>query len=179
MTVIPFLQYRAFRPDDIEAMTSALEEVCKALDLAEDAKTERELVANQITALAHQGERSAEDLRDRVLREFRHEDVGVKRARARVSHLPSYGWPRQWPRDHCGMRGRPRGHSSGAELDEWWGLRAMGRRASCCSVTRNAVVRRRRWGTIEAAREGRENVGGRWPQAQSERLRPINIGGPE
>ena len=31
MTIVPFLEDRAFRPQDIQAMSTALEDVCKTL----------------------------------------------------------------------------------------------------------------------------------------------------
>jgi hypothetical protein len=70
MTIVPFLQDKAFGPQDIQAMSTALEEVCKTLNLADEAKSERELIAKKIVALAHQGERNVARLRDRLLREF-------------------------------------------------------------------------------------------------------------
>jgi hypothetical protein len=51
-------------------MSTALEEVCKILNLADEAESERELLAKKIIAFAHQGERCAALLRDRVLREL-------------------------------------------------------------------------------------------------------------
>jgi hypothetical protein len=42
MTVIPFLEGRAFRPQDIQAMSTALEDVCRTLNLGDKAKRERE-----------------------------------------------------------------------------------------------------------------------------------------
>jgi ABC-type hemin transport system substrate-binding protein len=69
MTIVPFLQGRAFGPPDIQAMSKALEDVCRILSLPEKAKSERELLAKKIVALAQQGE-SAALLRDRVLREM-------------------------------------------------------------------------------------------------------------
>ena len=59
-----------FRPQDIQAMSTALEDICKILNLADEAKSERELLAKKIIALAHQGERNAALLRDRMLREI-------------------------------------------------------------------------------------------------------------
>ncbi len=59
-----------FGPQDIQAMSTALEEVCKALDLRDDAKSEREILAKKIVSLARQGECNAGLLRERVLREF-------------------------------------------------------------------------------------------------------------
>jgi hypothetical protein len=70
MTIAPFLEDKVFGPQDIRAMSTALEEVCKILNLADEAKSERELLAKKIIAFAHQGERCAALLRDRVLREL-------------------------------------------------------------------------------------------------------------
>ena len=70
MTIVPFLNGRVFAPHDIQAMSMALEDVCKILNVAEEAKSERELLAKKIVALAHQGERNAAPLRDRTLREI-------------------------------------------------------------------------------------------------------------
>ena len=69
MTVARF-QDNVFGPQDIQAMSTALEDVCKILDLSDEAKSERELLAQNILALAHQGERNAALLRDRTLREI-------------------------------------------------------------------------------------------------------------
>ena len=61
---------KVFGPQDIQAMSTALEDVCKILDLSDEAKSEREFLAQNILALAHHGERSAALLRDRTLREI-------------------------------------------------------------------------------------------------------------
>jgi len=70
MTIVPFLNGRVFAPHDIQAMSTALEDVCKTLNLADEAKSERELLAKKIIALARQGECSAALLRDGMLREI-------------------------------------------------------------------------------------------------------------
>jgi hypothetical protein len=57
-----------FSPDDIQAMSMALDDVCKALRLDDDA-TAKEAVAIRIIELARRGERSPTKLRDRVLAE--------------------------------------------------------------------------------------------------------------
>ena len=69
MTIAPFLKDNVFGPQDIRAMSTALEDVCKILNLPDQAKSDRELLAQKIVGLAHQGERNAALLRDRVLRE--------------------------------------------------------------------------------------------------------------
>jgi len=70
MTIVPFLEGKVFDPRDIQAMSTALEDICKTLNLAEEAKSERELLAKKIIFLAGQGERSAALLRDHMLREI-------------------------------------------------------------------------------------------------------------
>ena len=72
MTIVPFLRDSVFGPRDIQAMSTALEDVCKILNLADEAKSEKELLAKKIIALAHQGPRDAALLRDRMLREIAH-----------------------------------------------------------------------------------------------------------
>jgi len=67
-TIIPFLQDDAFDPDALQAMSTALEEVCRALQVNGDQRA-RELMAVRIIELARRGERDPEQLRDRVLRE--------------------------------------------------------------------------------------------------------------
>lgn len=58
-----------FEPKDIKAMSLALDDVCKELNLTDDKKAEREVIAERIIALTRRGERSPTRLRDRVLRE--------------------------------------------------------------------------------------------------------------
>jgi hypothetical protein len=68
-TIVPFLpDDPVFEPQDIEAMSKALDEVCKALNLNGDA-TAKEVVATRIIDLARRGERNAIQLRDRVIAE--------------------------------------------------------------------------------------------------------------
>ena len=50
-------------------MSTALEDICKILNLSDEAKGERELLAKRIIASAHQGERSAALPRDRTCSE--------------------------------------------------------------------------------------------------------------
>ena len=70
MTIVSFLEGRAFRQQDIQAMSTALEDVCKTLNLSDKAKREREYLAKRIITLAQQGERNAALLRDRMLKEL-------------------------------------------------------------------------------------------------------------
>jgi len=68
--IIPFLKDDAFvfDPADIKAMSMALDDICKSLELNGD-KAARETVAVRIIELARRGERSPTRLRDRVLAE--------------------------------------------------------------------------------------------------------------
>ena len=61
---------KGFDPHDIKAMSMALEDVCKALKVAEGTKTAREVIAGRIIELARGGERSPTKLRDRLLEEL-------------------------------------------------------------------------------------------------------------
>jgi hypothetical protein len=68
-TIKPFLERESvFGPSDINAMSIALDEVCKALRLDGNAKA-KEVVAIRIIELARRGERSPTRLRDRLLTE--------------------------------------------------------------------------------------------------------------
>jgi ABC-type hemin transport system substrate-binding protein len=70
MTVVPLLKDNVFGPQDIQAMSTALEDVCNILDLPNEAKSDRELLAKKLVALAQQVPRDAALLRDRMLREI-------------------------------------------------------------------------------------------------------------
>ena len=76
MTIVSFLEGRAFGPHDIQAMSTALEDVCKTLNLGDQAKREREYVAKRIITLAQQGERNAALLRERMLKELLYAEEG-------------------------------------------------------------------------------------------------------
>jgi hypothetical protein len=77
MTIVPFLNGKVFGPEDTQAMSVALEDVCKILNLAEGAKSERALLAQQkIVAIAPQGECNSALLRDRTLREVAYGEGG-------------------------------------------------------------------------------------------------------
>jgi len=67
-TIVPFLQEAVFEPGDIRAMSIALDDVCKALNINGDG-TPKEVIAIRIIELARRGERSPTKLRDRVLQE--------------------------------------------------------------------------------------------------------------
>jgi hypothetical protein len=69
MTAIrPYLRDAVFDQKDISAMSMALDDVCKALNILDDRQA-REVIAERIIALARDGERSPALLRDKVLRE--------------------------------------------------------------------------------------------------------------
>ncbi len=70
MSIVPFLKDNVFGPSDIQAMSKALEDVCKILNLPHESKSERELLAKRIVVFFHQGERAASPLRDRMLRDI-------------------------------------------------------------------------------------------------------------
>jgi hypothetical protein len=76
MTIVPFLNGKVFGPEDIQAMSTVLEDVCKILNLADEATSERELLAKKIIALARQSEPNAALLRDRILSELAYAQVG-------------------------------------------------------------------------------------------------------
>jgi hypothetical protein len=69
-TILPFLKEQsAFDPEATSSMSIAFEAVCNALRLPVGDARGRETVAARIIELARRGERNAERLRDRVLRE--------------------------------------------------------------------------------------------------------------
>jgi hypothetical protein len=70
MTIVPFLTDNVFGPRDIQALSTALEAVCKILNLADEARSEKEFLAKKLVALAPQVPRDAALLRDRMLRQI-------------------------------------------------------------------------------------------------------------
>lgn len=69
--IVPFLRNRAFGPQDIQAMSLALDEVCLALDVPQGDNEVRRVVAERIIALAQGGACNAAVLRERLLNESR------------------------------------------------------------------------------------------------------------
>jgi hypothetical protein len=67
-TIIPFMVDTVFGPDDIKAMSMALDDVCRELRVNGDGHA-KEIIAGRIIELARRGERSPTKLRDRVLHE--------------------------------------------------------------------------------------------------------------
>jgi hypothetical protein len=66
-TILPYLRDAVFEQKDITAMSMALDDVCKSLNILDGLA--REVIAERIIALATTGERSPTRLRDRVLHE--------------------------------------------------------------------------------------------------------------
>jgi hypothetical protein len=76
MTVVPFLNGRVFEQKDIQAMSTALNDLCAILGPVAEDKSDRELLAKKVILLAQGGERDASLLRDRILREIASGDGG-------------------------------------------------------------------------------------------------------
>ena len=70
MSVAWFSEDGWFGPDEIKAMSIALDLVCSKLDLTNHKREEREVLSRRIIALARTGERDPAVLRDGVLREL-------------------------------------------------------------------------------------------------------------
>jgi hypothetical protein len=67
-TILPFVKGGVFDHEDITAMSMALDDVCKTLNLRDD-NSAREVIATRIIDLAKAGERNPMRLRDRILHE--------------------------------------------------------------------------------------------------------------
>ena len=67
-TILPFVKDGMFDQKDITAMSMALDDVCRLLNLRDDYSA-KEVIASRIIDLARAGERSPTRLRDRVLHE--------------------------------------------------------------------------------------------------------------
>lgn len=63
MTIVPFLKVDVFGPRDIQAMSTALQDVCAILNLADDDKSEKERLAKKIITLANATPRSCVTVR--------------------------------------------------------------------------------------------------------------------
>jgi hypothetical protein len=75
--ILPFVKDGVFDDKDITAMSAALDDVCKILNLRDDSSA-REVIAIRIIDLARAGERSPTRLCDRILHEAdlaRHADL--------------------------------------------------------------------------------------------------------
>jgi len=67
--ILPYLRSSVFEPEITHAMSVAFDEACQALSIEETNEDERRELATKIIALARSGERNADRMRDRVLRE--------------------------------------------------------------------------------------------------------------
>jgi hypothetical protein len=67
MAIAPYPKGRVFDPDAIQAMSSALDEICRSLNLPPQSDAVREVIALRMIELAERGERDADRLRDSVL----------------------------------------------------------------------------------------------------------------
>jgi len=69
-TILPFLRDKTvFEPEVTSAMSTAFDEACRVLQLADGARRERGAVAVRIIELARRGEHDPERLCERVLRD--------------------------------------------------------------------------------------------------------------
>ena len=68
--IVPFLRDSAFGPQEIQAMSFALDEVCTSLGVPDGDNEARRVIAERIVALAKCGDCNAMHLRDRVIREL-------------------------------------------------------------------------------------------------------------
>jgi hypothetical protein len=67
-TILPFVKDGVFDQKDITAMSMALDDMCKILNLQDD-NSAKEVIASRIVDLARAGERNPTRLRDRILHE--------------------------------------------------------------------------------------------------------------
>lgn len=67
--IVPFLRNSAFGPEEIRAMSLALDEVCTSLAVPGDDNEVKRAIAERIIALAERGDCNAAQLRDRVIYE--------------------------------------------------------------------------------------------------------------
>lgn len=65
------LRWLAFEPETVQAMTAAFDQVAAALHVADKADPFRYVIAKKIIEIARKGERQAERLRDRALKDLR------------------------------------------------------------------------------------------------------------
>ena len=75
--IFPYLRDDcAFGPEATDAVSTAFDAACIALDVPDGNSAERAVIATRIIELARRGGRNAGHLRDRVLREARALDGG-------------------------------------------------------------------------------------------------------
>jgi hypothetical protein len=74
MTIHRLLENEAFGPDEIEVLTTAFEQVLRALGLADRSDSATEIVARRIIEFAQRGERDPRRLQERVLQSMSEPD---------------------------------------------------------------------------------------------------------
>jgi hypothetical protein len=80
-SILPFVKDGVFDQKDITAMSMALDDVCKMLNLRDD-NSAKEVIASRIVDLARAGERNPTRIRDRILHEADlARDVGLDQVR--------------------------------------------------------------------------------------------------
>jgi hypothetical protein len=67
-SILPFIDRSVFDPEAVHAMSVAFDDLCRAFELTEEDRV-REIMASRIVELARLGERDADRLRDRIMRE--------------------------------------------------------------------------------------------------------------
>src|SRR2546426_11505028 len=82
MAIRAYLDAVAFEPEDIEIMSLAFEDACKALEVPAGAAREREAIAVRIVELTRRGERSPSRLVERILGEAGLSAAGGRRRAA-------------------------------------------------------------------------------------------------
>ena len=89
MTIIPFSRGQSVRAGGYPGDVNGAGNVCKTLNLADEATSEIELLAKTIIVLARQAERNAALLRDRALRELATPQSGRRLVRTHSLSLVS------------------------------------------------------------------------------------------
>jgi hypothetical protein len=101
-TILPFVKDGVFDHEDITAMSMALDDVCKTLNLRDD-NSAREVIATRIIDLAKAGERNPMRLRDRILHEAdlaRHIGLDEGRQAYYSKGIDRENWGQSWTRLH-------------------------------------------------------------------------------
>jgi hypothetical protein len=75
MSLTPYLKGGVFQPQQIEAMTTAFEAVCRTLQLVDRDDPLTEIVARRVIDVARTGERDPDRLRELVLMNLNQSDL--------------------------------------------------------------------------------------------------------
>jgi hypothetical protein len=75
MPLTPYLKGGVFQPQQIEAMTTAFEAVCRTLQLVDCDDPLTEIVARRVIDVARTGERDPDRLRELVLMNLNQSDL--------------------------------------------------------------------------------------------------------